>query len=312
VEGNSSLGKPYVCPQCKGRFRNSSDLKRHERSHGEVKLLQCSFPNCSFATNRRDSLRLHEKTHTGIEGRLVHPCVICGKKFSSEQIASRHRKTCGQEKQGREVVAKETLCKICNKEFSSTYKLATHMKRHQGNLDFPCIECDTMFASTASLNKHKLSHKKSFQCELCQKMFSRKDNLTAHLQTHFRSEGKGQGRGLVVEYICSFCHCTVASREQLVAHFSQLHSQDHLADVVREEVVREVIQVDEVVREEVVKDEEDVHPEVAREEIVEYDEGVKAASVRELESNDNLEVILIDQEIRNQGILIIEEPVVYC
>ena len=186
VGGSTSLGKPYVCPQCKGRFRNSSDLKRHERSHGEVKLLQCSFPNCSFATNRRDSLRLHEKTHTGIEGRLVHPCVICGKKFSSEQIASRHRKTCGQEKQGREVVAKETLCKICNKEFSSTYKLATHMKRHQGNLDFPCIECDTMFASTASLNKHKLSHKKSFQCELCQKMFSRKDNLTAHLQTHFR------------------------------------------------------------------------------------------------------------------------------
>jgi len=296
--------KPYVCPQCKGRFRNSSDLKRHERSHGEVKLLQCSFPNCSFATNRRDSLRLHEKTHTGIEGRLVHPCVMCGKKFSSEQIASRHRKTCGQEKQGREVVVKETLCKICKKEFSSTYKLATHMKRHQGDLNFPCNECDAMFASTASLNKHKLSHQKSFQCELCQKMFSRKDNLTAHLQTHFRSEGKGRGRGLVVEYICSFCHCTVASREQLVAHFSQLHSQDHLADGVREEVS----QVDEVAREEVVKDEqEDLQPEVAREEIVEYDGGVQ-----ECESSEGVEVILIDQEMRNQGILIIEEPVVYC
>ena len=179
-------GKPYVCPLCKGRFRNSSDLRRHERSHGEVKQLQCSFPNCSFATNRRDSLRLHEKTHTGIEGRLVHPCVMCGKKFSSEQIASRHRKTCGQDKQRKEMVVRETLCKMCNKEFSSTYKLATHMKRHQGKLDFPCSDCDKMFASTASLNKHKLSHQKSFQCELCQKLFSRKDNLTAHLQTHFR------------------------------------------------------------------------------------------------------------------------------
>ena len=179
-------GKPYVCPQCKGRFRNSSDLRRHERSHGDMKLFQCSFPNCSFATNRRDSLRLHEKTHTGIEGRLTHPCVMCGKKFSSEQIASRHRKTCGQEKQGKEVVVKETLCKTCNKEFSSTYKLATHMKRHLGSLDFPCSDCEKMFASTASLNKHRLSHQKSFQCELCQKMFSRKDNLTAHLQTHFR------------------------------------------------------------------------------------------------------------------------------
>ena len=118
-------------------------------------------------------------------------------------------------------------------------------------------------------------------------------------------------------FFLSFCHCTVASREQLVAHFSQLHSQDHLADVVREEVVREVVrevtQIDEVVREEVVNDEqEDLHPEVAREEIVEYDEGVKAVNVKECESKEGLEVILIDQEIRSQGILIIEEPVVYC
>ena len=102
-----------------------------------------------------------------------------------------------------------------------------------------------------------------------------------------------------------------------MAHFSQLHSQDNLADVVREEVVREVVrevtQIDEVVREEVVNDEqEDLHPEVAREEIVEYDEGVEAVDVREGESKEGLEVILIDQEIRSQGILIIEEPVVYC
>ena len=100
-----------------------------------------------------------------------------------------------------------------------------------------------------------------------------------------------------------------------MAHFSQLHSQDHLADVVREEVVREVVRevtrIDEVVREEVVND-EDLHPEVAREEIVEYDEGVEAVNVREGESKEGLEVILIDQEIRSQGILIIEEPVVYC
>lgn len=97
----------------------------------------------------------------------------------------------------------------------------------------------------------------------------------------------------------SFCHCTVASREQLVTHFSQLHSQDHLADVVREEVVHEVA------GEEVVN--EDLNHEVAREEIVEYD-----GACRGHESKEGMEVILIDQEIKNQGILVIEEPVVYC
>ena len=47
--------------------------------------------------------------------------------------------------------------------------------------------------------------------------------------------------------------------------------------------------------------------EVAREEIVEYD-----GSVGEQRSKEGMEVILIDQETRSQGILIIEEPVVYC
>ena len=59
-------------------------------------------------------------------------------------------------------------------------------------------------------------------------------------------------------------------------------------------------------------EQEDLQPEVAREEIVEYDGGVKAVDVQECESSEGVEVILIDQEMRNQGILIIEEPVVYC
>ena len=107
----------------------------------------------------------------------------------------------------------------------------------------------------------------------------------------------------------SFCHCTVASRAELIAHFSQLHSQEHLADdVVREEVVDEV---DEVAEKDVVQgnveEEQELNQEVAREEIVEYD-----GSVGEQRSKEGMEVILIDQETRSQGILIIEEPVVYC
>ena len=101
----------------------------------------------------------------------------------------------------------------------------------------------------------------------------------------------------------------MASRAELIAHFSQLHSQEHLADdVVREEVVDEV---DEVVEEDIVQGnfekEQDLNQEVAREEIVEYD-----GSIGEQRSKEGMEVILIDQETRSQGILIIEEPVVYC
>ena len=114
---------------------------------------------------------------------------------------------------------------------------------------------------------------------------------------------------ILIAFFISFCHCTVASRAELIAHFSQLHSQEHLADyVVREEVVDEV---DEVAEEDIVQgnveEEQDLNQEVAREEIVEYD-----GRVGEQRSKEGMEVILIDQETRTQGILIIEEPVVYC
>ena len=278
-ESTPSKEKPYVCPRCVKRFRSSGDLRRHERIHTETKLLQCGFPNCSFCTHRRDSLRLHEQTHTGIEGRLLHPCPSCAKKFSSEQIAVRHRKTCGKVKEVREVPVRETRCSECGKEFSSVYKLATHMKSHQGLLDFPCSECGKGFASTAALNKHKLSHQRSFQCELCQKQFSRKDNLQAHIQIHVRGEQGRVGGGLVVEFTCSFCSLTVASREALVNHYRSTHEPaEH--QVVREEVVEE--------------------QEVVREEVVEYGEV------------EEKEVILVDQEMKGQGVLVIEEPVVYC
>ena len=119
----------------------------------------------------------------------------------------------------------------------------------------------------------------------------------------------GPKRDFFCSFFFSFCHCTVPSRAELIAHFSQLHSQEHLADdVVREEVVDEV---DEVAEEDIVQgnveEEQDLNQEVAREEIVEYD-----GSVGEQRSKEGMEVILIDQETRSQGILIIEEPVVYC
>ena len=283
--------KPYVCPLCKNQFRNSSDLKRHERIHTERKLLECSFANCSFRTHRRDSLVLHEKTHSGIESRLVHPCPSCAKTFSSEQIATRHSKTCGKAKQARKVPpVRETRCHHCGKEFSSVYKLATHRKTHDGRLEFECTACGKCFASKAALNKHRLSHEKSFQCELCEKLFSRKDNLTAHFQTHFKSDkaGSRQGGGLLVEYICSFCQGTMASREALMEHFEKdplcsRHCHEHLC--------REA--------------------EVVREEVVEYD-GEATVEEEERQVKTDTEIILVDQGIQEQDILIIEEPVVYC
>lgn len=158
------------------------------------------------------------------------------------------------------------------------YKLATHIKIHQGTLEFSCADCGKCFASRAALNKHMMSHKKSFQCELCQKLFSRKDNLQAHFQTHFRAQGNS---GLVLEFICSFCHRSVGSKEELVAHFQE----DQECGRCCQEAVGAG----------------------AREEVVEYD--------GEVEQRSDTEIILVEQQVEQelgeQPLLVVEEPLDY-
>lgn len=226
-----SQTKNYPCPDCEKLFFNASDLSRHQRIHQSSKAHHCSFENCSFSTHRKDSLQLHEKTHTGLQSRLQHPCHSCRKRFSSQQIAIRHMKTCESKAVKQENSGKDNLsCDVCEKRFSNKTRLKSHkLGSHQNLLNFQCEVCCKSFVSTAALTKHRLSHQKRFQCDLCQKLFSRKDNLHSHIQTHFKSNRGNTSQNKLtskstVEYICSFCHHLYFSKEELIAHFNSYSS----------------------------------------------------------------------------------------
>ena len=293
-----SKTKNYPCPTCSKLFTTASDLKRHERTHEADRQLQCSFQNCSFVTHRSDSLVLHEKTHTGIESRLNHPCVKCEKMFSSSQIAARHLKTCGQTKLVKDKSVKETLCQLCKKEFSSVYKLKTHLKIHEGKLDFQCNTCLKMFASRFALNKHNLIHEKKFQCEICEKIFSRKDNLQIHIQTHFLAKNTvDASSNMMVEYICSFCNKPFRSKEDLVTHFKTDLSCNKNC---QEQLYQEVTEYHDVA-DHISTNQHQINSEIILTQVVEADS---------TPSEVFAEIILVDDDA-NQEVLIIEEPVVY-
>lgn len=248
---------------------------------------------------------MHEKTHTGIESRLTHPCTNCSKKFSSSQIASRHFKTCGKPKIEKEKKARETLCHICQKEFSSIYKLNTHLKIHEGKLDFQCKVCFKKFASRFALNKHSLIHEKRFQCEICEKMFSRKDNLETHIKFHFKVKSAVDvSSNLIVEYICSFCNQTFTSKDDLMNHF-ETDSVCHKN--CQEQLYQEVIEYTEGA-DQLSIEQNAMESEIIFTQVVEA-EDVSSKVFAEVVDKDS-EIILVDNAI-NQEVLIIEEPVVY-
>jgi len=222
--------------------------------------------------------------------------------FSSSQIVGRHLKTCGKPKTVKEKSVKETVCHLCEKKFSSIYKLRTHLKIHEGKLDFQCNTCLKMFATKFALNKHNLVHEKKFQCEICEKIFSRKDNLQTHIQTHFLSKNTANlSSNMMVEYICSFCNKSYRSKEDLVKHFeTDLSCNRNCQEQLYQEGTSYHDEADNISRNQ---------DQIILTQVVEADSTTSEVFTEIVEKNS--EIILVDNDANQEEVLIIEEPVVY-
>lgn len=116
-------------------------------------------------------------------------CPVCGKTFTGDR-AFEHHTSVGKCKDS--VVVKRFRCIMCNaKVFDSKELLDTHVETvHNciiGGEQLMCIQCDRTFAKFKYLKKHVTEvHEKmsQFSCDLCNKQFNRKANLTEHMLIH--------------------------------------------------------------------------------------------------------------------------------
>lgn len=110
-------------------------------------------------------------------------------------------------------------CDTCHKGFMFKYKLNAHLPTHCERKLFTCdvVGCDKNYATLDTLKDHKTYHQQpSFQCEVCHKMFHKKNQLLNHMSRHY-----------TLEFPCSIDGCTRSFRlePQLVKHKQQFHSQ---------------------------------------------------------------------------------------
>jgi general transcription factor IIIA len=155
----------YRCrdyPPCNKSFRKHQTLLRHVRiDHLNLAAFQCSQDGCEAAFHTANALKRHvDREH----GELKFWCDECGDKIGPNGKPDR-------------------------KGFTTMEYLQAHIKNEHLN----CMFCDTRCTGKWELEKHiEMQHsgntaadRKSIACtwEGCQKRFTKKSNLAAHVRT---------------------------------------------------------------------------------------------------------------------------------
>lgn len=168
------LHKGIAHPGEKRERKSNNDIK----NWGDVGQYICELCNKSFLSKCK--IRKHMDVHKN-KDRPKRLCNICGIELCSTYNLNNHVRTV----HGRE---RKFHCTICNRRFSHSHHLKTHMNRHDGIRPFACQLCVKSFFDKTTLREHIKSvhlNLKAYACRICLRTFNRSGNMRAHmLKTH--------------------------------------------------------------------------------------------------------------------------------
>ncbi|XP_020298691.1 zinc finger protein 525-like [Pseudomyrmex gracilis] len=109
-------------------------------------------------------------------------------------------------------------CQVCDKRFRRKQHLTSHEAVHSSLRPHICDKCDNTYKIKQHLSRHyKLRHsdsKKPYKCQVYEKRFSTKHNLTTHEAVH----------SSLRPHICDKCDNTYKIKQHLRRHYKRRHS----------------------------------------------------------------------------------------
>ena len=195
--------KPNVGRNCNAAFARKSSLAgKQERSQTGEKQHPCLTCGRIFTT--KQNLLRHERTHTGEK---LHRCTVCGKTFVQKRDLVGHRHVHTGESPHQ--------CSVCGKMFTRKTYILRHERIHTGEKPYQCTVCGKAFSVKESLTRHSKLHtgEKPYQCSVCGTVFARKEHLVVHERIHTGEK----------PYQCTVCGKALRTKHSLVKH-GQIHT----------------------------------------------------------------------------------------
>ncbi|XP_031639179.1 gastrula zinc finger protein XlCGF8.2DB-like, partial [Contarinia nasturtii] len=222
---------PFKCNICAKRFSVKNTLKGHMRTHAKQFPFQCSICRqgftvkrikemhekncnprrfecylCKYATFNKTHIVDHMCIHTGARS---FRCSHCAKRFAKKSDFESHLKRLNgkakvqvqelftveewleietnsngteQPKGSTSGVKSKTKCEFCNYVAKCPAQLITHGRKHTGEKPFECNICAKGFTRKENLNKHMRTHEKHFpfHCSICLQGFKVKRTKETH------------------------------------------------------------------------------------------------------------------------------------
>ncbi|XP_062561072.1 uncharacterized protein LOC134225213 isoform X2 [Armigeres subalbatus] len=173
----------FTCSICESVFDDRRHVQEHvNKDHSDVKRRSC--PHCGRTFNQTGDLTRHVRIHTGIRP-FKCPFEDCEYAFISSGDLHKHVRRHNQQN-----VPKPHVCTVCGKDFERGYDLKRHSSMHAKDdpnfQGFNCELCGKMFARKDQYRAHTYRHigYKPHKCTQCDKTFSDASNYAKHIKVH--------------------------------------------------------------------------------------------------------------------------------
>ncbi|XP_059615498.1 zinc finger protein 91-like [Phlebotomus argentipes] len=229
--------KPFSCKMCGFKVNRMASLRSHMITHTKEKNFHCETCGKAFGHSSTfyKHLRMHERAkmpapkvqleevaRVRATRERLFQCEVCAKAFIRMADLKLHLRFHSN--------VRPYKCTVCPKSFHSSSIMKNHLDRHFGIRKHVCRYCGNTYTDPTGLRRHLVKHGdsavKTFDCELCGKVFVQKYQLTRHASTHIpgslsRRRGGVQPQVKRQEYKCSVCRRTYINKTGLKKHLQK-------------------------------------------------------------------------------------------